>query len=394
MKNQYGLDRYVDADTRRKIRQNSRFSCVICRAPFCTYEHFNPEFKDAKEHNADGMCLLCPSCQSDTTAGRLSKTVIKARYAARKIEDQAESRKENFLFFDRMPTVKLGESTIKHADTIICTDEIDCLSFRRDEETSTFLINIAIFDVEGKEVFKIFENSWASTYRPWDFEFKGKVITFLSKPGSIIFRAILDSKANTVEITHLDMTLDKSRVRVENGAVVATRWSRDRTRAVEASIKFTDMAGRAAVFLDNREDVPRRAGNIPVLHGSFGGITFGRGASACIQHFSIRTHGIVGEAPASQPSQGGPREAFVEGALLTRHVKFPYWSEKEHILNGVSLEDPAHSVDDIGLDENGGSIELFHVGPRDAHKFYKSNGLVANAEGQLAKPPKRPHRYL
>ena len=394
MKNKYGLDRYIDADTRRKIRQNSKFSCVICRAPFCTYEHFDPEFKDAKTHDPDGMCLLCPSCQSETTAGRLSKEVIKTRYAARKAEKRAESRKENFIFFDRMPTVKLGHSTVKYADTIICTDTTDCLSFRRDQETGTFLINMAIFDVEGKEVFRISENTWTSTYEPWDFEFKGKVITFSCKPRGIIFQAVLDSSANIVEITHLDMILDRSRVRIENGTVLATRWSIDRTRAIEVGVKFFDMAGRAAVFLDNREDVPYRASNIPVLHGAFGGITIGRGASVLLESYSIRVHGIIGETPPTQSSQKGPREAYVQGMLTIRNVKFPFWSEKEYILNGVILEDEPHSVDDIGFDEHGGSIELFHIGARDAKKFDASNGLVATTKDQLLSPPKRPHSFL
>lgn len=393
MKNKYGLDRYIDAETRRQIRQNSRFSCVICRAPFCTYEHFEPQFKDARKHDPDGICLLCPSCQTDTTAGRLSKATIKARYADRKAEDKAKSRKENFLFFDRMPTVKLGESTITYADTIICTDKIDCLSFRRDEDTGTFLVNMTIFDSDGEEVFRISENTWTSSYDPWDFEFKGKVITFRSKPRSIAFQASLDSENGLVEITHLDMTLDRSHVRIEDGLVVATRWSNDGTRAVEISVKF-EMAGHAAIFLDNREDVPLFASEIPILHRSFGGITIGRGAGAYVQYFSVRTHGIIGSAPTQNASQDGPAEAFVQGTLLTRHVKFPYWSEKEFILNGVSLEDPPYSVDDIGVDEHGGHIELFHVGRRDAFKFSKENGLIANSEEELETPPKRPHRFM
>ena len=394
MKNKHGLDRYINADTRRQIRQNSGFSCVICRAPFCTYEHFDPEFVDAKEHNPDGMCLLCPSCQADTTAGRLSKAVIKARYAVRREENRTESGKENFFFFDRMPSVKLGDSTISNADTIICTDKIDCLSFRRDEETGTFLINMAIFDSDGKEVFRIIENTWASTYKPWDFEFKGKVLIFRWCPSKIVFRAVLDSEASTVEVTHLDMTLDRSRVRIENGSVVATRWSKDGTRSVEISMKFKNMAARAAVFVDNREDVPQRASDIPVLHEAFAGITFGRGAAVALQGYSITLKGIVGQAPSVHPSKSGPPEAFVQGALLTRHVNFPFWSEKEYFLNGVKLEDPPYSVDDAGLDEYGGCIELFHVGSRDAYKFHESNGLLANTEDELSGPVKRPHRFL
>jgi hypothetical protein len=393
MRNKHGLDRKVSAEIRRKIRQNSKFSCVICRSPICTYEHFDPEFKDATEHNPYGMCLLCHSCQMDTTAGRLSKAVINQRVNARKAEHQVESRKDNFLFFDQMPMVKLGNSIITRADTIICTDEVDCLSFSRDPETGTFLMNMVVFDLSGREIARISENTWTSSYRPWDFEFKGKVITFRSKPGSIIFRAVLNSGANMVEITHLDMTIGRSRVRLDDGLVVATRSSLDKTRVAEISAEFNLASTRAAVFLDNREDVPRYASTVSTLNKPFGGITLGRGANGLVYFFSAKLRGIGSIPPDPTPMRTGPREAFVEGMLLIRHVKFPFWTEKEYILNGVFLEGEPQSVDDVGRDEHGGKIELFHVGPQDAHKFDISNGLVANQESELAKPPKRPHRF-
>lgn len=395
MTNRHGLSRNIDAETKRQIRINSGFSCVICRAPFCTYEHFDPEYKDAKEHNPDGMCLLCSTCQADTTAGRLSKKVIADRYRDRRNEDHVESTRDNVLFFDRMPLVKVGKSTVRQADTIICTDEIDCLSFSIDRETGTFLINMAIFDEEGQCILKITNNTWSSEYAPWDFECSGKVVTFRSAPGKILFRAILDGENNRVEITHLNMTLNMSNVRIENDDIIATRISKDGTRAVEIGVQFFDLAGKCAVFLDNREDIPHLISHLPILHSSFGGITIGRSSSLCLAKFFVRTNGVDHISAGKKPSKSRLTQAYVLGRSDIKTITFPFWSEKEYYLNTVKLEQPPISVDDDYEDPNSGTKgELFLIGGQDAWKFTKKNGLIAHAESDLPRPPKRPHRFL
>jgi hypothetical protein len=393
MQNRFRLDRGIPTAVKRLVRQNSKFSCVICRAPFCTYEHFDPEFKDATEHVPEGICLLCANCQLDTTAGRLSKEAIRRCYEARRAETRVESRKDNAFIFDRMPTVKLGESIIRQADTIICTDQIDCLSFERDEESGMFQINMRIFDHKGERMLEIANNTWVSEYAPWDFEVIGKTITFRSGPGQILFRAKLDAEDNTVEITHLDMAFENSRVRLENGRIVVSRISIDGSRQVWLAIVFEMLGCKAAVFMDNRVDVPKFHGGIPLLNNPFCGITFGRLGNGYIKIFSMGGKGIRPSTPRKEIHNPRPREAYVKGQLLIRTIDFPFWSEHEFYLNGVLLSDRPFSVDDYGECELGGSIELFHLGSNDAFKFRAKNGLIANSEAELIQPPARPHQF-
>ena len=80
-KNKHGLSRTIREDVKLQIRQNSKFGCVICRAAIYTYEHIEPVFVDAKEHDPDNMCLLCPNHQAESTSGVLSKNRIKAMYS-------------------------------------------------------------------------------------------------------------------------------------------------------------------------------------------------------------------------------------------------------------------------------------------------------------------------
>ena len=78
--NKYGLSRYIPSDVRREVRQRSKFGCVICRRGFYQYEHIDPPFDDATEHNPSHICCLCGSCHDSVTRGHISKEAIKAEY--------------------------------------------------------------------------------------------------------------------------------------------------------------------------------------------------------------------------------------------------------------------------------------------------------------------------
>jgi hypothetical protein len=367
---------------------------VICRAPFCTYEHFDPEFKNASSHNPDGMCLLCGSCQTDTSGGRLSKATIAAKYAARQAETTVRSVKQHFMYFDEMPRIKLGDSLISYAETVLCTDTVDCLSLRREPSSGLLLLKMSMFDNKGEPLFEVEENTWSSEYKPWDFEYAGSTVTFRSAPGDIIFRAKLDAQNGVVEITHLNMRVGRSRVWLGGGKLHVARQSIDGSREVEFCAVFGDLNGKAAIFLDNREDVPMFAESIPLFHESFAGVTFARGGSVRVREWDVAIKGILPLPKKKRMGSSAPREAFVDGLLAVRTVQFPFWTEAEYYLNGILLASSPASVDDLGYDSDGAEISRYHLGPDDAFKFSTASGLIANREEDLPSAPKRPHRFL
>lgn len=398
-KNMFGLSRPIDAETKRKIRKNSRYSCVICRAPFCTYEHFNPEFKDATSHDPDGMCLLCGSCQNDTTAGRLSKETIQRKYRERQKEPFVKSRRENFRFFETEPAVILGGSSIKSAKSIICTDAIDCLSYRYDSESGAFLINMQIFDAAGNLIFQVVENTWESSYDTWDIELSGKSVKFRSGKGNIIFGAEFDVSNSIVRISHLDMKIETARVFLDNGNVCVSRTSKDESRHFELRSTFNILGCIAAIFIDCRNDLPLELGLVPLVHDDVCGITIARGrVQALIRNLEIRQSGFSHMMtrsidPRYDSVKGAPDEAFVRGSLVIRHVKFPFWEEQEFYLNGIRLNGAFFSVHDLEECELGGKVEVFHIGKMDAYKFSHETGFLCNRKEELPFKVSRPHKF-
>ncbi|MXF04188.1 hypothetical protein FQ041_25950, partial [Escherichia coli] len=70
--NKHGLSRRIPETIKRQIRQRCGFGCVICGFGFYDYEHFKPDFVDAKIHDPNGMTLLCSQRNQKRARGRLS----------------------------------------------------------------------------------------------------------------------------------------------------------------------------------------------------------------------------------------------------------------------------------------------------------------------------------
>src|SRR5664280_824966 len=75
--NQHGLRRTIPPDIKRLVRVNAGFGCVICGSSIVDYEHVDPTFANAREHNPDCITLLCIQHHGKVTRGFLSKESVK-----------------------------------------------------------------------------------------------------------------------------------------------------------------------------------------------------------------------------------------------------------------------------------------------------------------------------
>ena len=76
MGNRYGLSRHIPEPVKRQIRQQAQFGCVVCGAIPFQYEHIDPEFAEAKEHDPTKMTLLCAAHNEQKKKGLLSKADV------------------------------------------------------------------------------------------------------------------------------------------------------------------------------------------------------------------------------------------------------------------------------------------------------------------------------
>lgn len=202
--NKHGLQRVIDASIKREIRQKCGFGCVKCGNAVYQYEHVDPEFNDAKEHNPNHIVLLCGGCHDLVSRGLLSKDTIKT------LALNPKCKQTGFSFgpFDigtETPEIIVGTYRCKNVKTLISVDGESILSVNPPEsETAPFSISAVMRDKEGNELLRIENNEWKSTSNNWDVEVVGRTITIRKKIGDIalIIRA---DPPNKLTIARMEM---------------------------------------------------------------------------------------------------------------------------------------------------------------------------------------------
>lgn len=209
MANKYGLSRDIPAKVRREVRKRDGFGCIFCRVPIIDYEHVDPPYVDAKEHKADSITLLCPTCHRKVTGNQISKDLVKkamANPAAR----QAGAVGDKIFFCDTHPTVTLGGAKFVRCNIPLKYNEEDIIAIN--EEDGKYLLNAKLWDSDGNQTLTIKNNEWqVSTDKIWDLTVIGNTINIHegARSPSLIIRVINN---NEFIIERIEMIINNFKI--------------------------------------------------------------------------------------------------------------------------------------------------------------------------------------
>lgn len=203
--NKYGLSRFVPAEIKREIRKRCGFGCVICGLGFYDYEHFDPDFHNAVEHNPAGMTLLCHQCnQKRARGGRLSAHTVAIANANPKCLRQGYAN-EMFDFHSDPIEIVFGGVSFYDCKHLISVNGTPILSVQPpSEEGAPVLLSGSFCDTVGRETLNIYENEWSVSSEHWDVECEGPRITIRSAPREIVLKLRMNSPHGIV-IERLEM---------------------------------------------------------------------------------------------------------------------------------------------------------------------------------------------
>ena len=220
--NKHGLSRSIPAEVKRAVRQRSGFGCVSCGASVYEYEHFDPEFAEAKEHAPSGITLLCPSCHALKTKGILTNERIRELNSAPAARASGHS-KIALPHFKGIPSVQLGGGAlIRETPIPLQIYDQPAIQFLPPEDGSDVTrISALIRGAEGEDVLRIIDNEWIVEGGVWDFEWVGqrmsirnaattRVLELLISPPShiTISRMITNIGNHRISISESDFEID------------------------------------------------------------------------------------------------------------------------------------------------------------------------------------------
>lgn len=175
--NMYGLPRTIPSDVKRKVRKACGFGCVICGLGIVQYEHVDPEYHVAKEHDPEKIALLCPGCHAKVTTRQWSKARVKLAMKSPKCK-QVGYANEFFDFCNGHPHLKFGGLKIVRCDIPIQVQGYSLFSIEPPEfEGEPFRLSGHFTDANGNVTLVIKDNEWMASSDSWDVEVVGPCIT-------------------------------------------------------------------------------------------------------------------------------------------------------------------------------------------------------------------------
>ncbi|MCL5125303.1 MAG: HNH endonuclease [Deltaproteobacteria bacterium] len=185
--NSHGFSRHIPNPIKLQIRQECGFGCVVCGMTIYTYEHIDPEFADAAEHDPTKMALLCGGCHLKVTKRIWSKDKIKKARLAPKCKQQGYSN--DFFDIGEPFGISVGRIYFYKTETgdLLQIDGKTVLSMRKVDGEPPLLSGI-FHDHNGNILFEIKDNEWFGKPEAWDIESVGNTLTIKDKQGSILLQ--------------------------------------------------------------------------------------------------------------------------------------------------------------------------------------------------------------
>ncbi len=207
--NKHNLSRTIPEPIKRQIRQNAGFGCVICGLGIIEYEHIEPEFNNAKEHNPLKMTLLCPNCHRKVTSGIWSKSKVHDAMLKPKALSQGYSN-EIFDIGNGFPIIHFAGSKFQNCPIPIVIHNYPLFTIEpKQDERGYFLLGGNFTDSNGKPTLKIYKNEWIAKSDSWDVEVVGKVMTIREKERDISLQLTAEPP-DTIRITRINMRIQDS----------------------------------------------------------------------------------------------------------------------------------------------------------------------------------------
>ncbi len=180
--NKYGLSRDIPTSIKKEIRSFCGYGCVICGNAIYQYEHIDPLFQDAREHNPSNMALLCGSCHDNVTRGIWSKQRVKEARDNPCCAQKGFSSLKLDVCAGGEFIIKIGNTEFVDLQTIIQIDDENLLSISQPEsDNSPPRICAKFYDRFNKMAGKIINNEWFGSSDAFDIETRGHTISVRSK---------------------------------------------------------------------------------------------------------------------------------------------------------------------------------------------------------------------
>jgi hypothetical protein len=206
----------------RKVRQRCGFGCIVCGCGYYHYEHIDPEFHEAKEHDPAKITLLCGRCHDLVTRGTWSKEKV-----AKRDKDpcclRAGFARWDADLGDANQHVFFGDVEFYNPAVVLHMFGEDLLAIKPPEEAGAPVrVSARFYDEDEAATLAIVDNEVQVFVGNWDIETVARKTTIRRGPGEFALELEIEPRRFIV-INRLDMCYKKIRIAITKGAIEVGR---------------------------------------------------------------------------------------------------------------------------------------------------------------------------
>ncbi|MFN0297758.1 HNH endonuclease [Acinetobacter albensis] len=196
--NKHGLPRHIPLDVQAQIRKDDGYGCIKCGNIFIQYEHIDPLYCDATEHNSENMTLLCSGCHSESTGKRLPKRLIQNLKKDPYCKRVGFAKGNKFYPNPDQMLIEIGNSTFSNTDIAITIHGKPIIWVTKDDSDpySPLLYNAIFMDSNGNKIGFLNKNQFIGLVNGCDFQAISSRIEVRSQKGEI--NLVLDIKGDSI----------------------------------------------------------------------------------------------------------------------------------------------------------------------------------------------------
>jgi hypothetical protein len=255
-KNRFGLARKIPNEIQRKVRENSKFACVVCRSGIYQYEHIDPLYSEAKKHDSEKICCLCASCHDLVTKGQYSKDYIKQKYNQVRSSDSVAPPRGPIDFHTSNAELLIGGLLYPSSVTnIVKYNNIDVIKVEPGKNEESGKISALFTDDNGFVTLKLINNIWQGSLKSWDIQIEGQSLFVRTNKGKVVLKIRIEPPGRIV-IERLNMRFKDVHLLITEKAYAVGRYTNSSDiNWVTANIQITKSSyhGTAIEFTDPKE---------------------------------------------------------------------------------------------------------------------------------------------
>ena len=253
--------------TKRIVRKEAFFGCVVCGNPIIEYAHIIP-YGISRDDRVGNLVALCPTHHTRYDLGGISEDKMRA-FKSNPF-NKGRDVVDRFDIEGDVPIIEAGTNIFKNTPVLLVVDNRNIVTLSKEEDE--LLLNAVFYDKNNDLLAFIKDNEWcALSGMAWDIEYHtvAKALVIRTKPRNILLRLRIRKGvihfSGLLYYNGLKVRISPSKIMFGNNVMT---WKRCKFENCITAIHFDTQTGSFGIASSVHEHEYRKPICVTLMQGS------------------------------------------------------------------------------------------------------------------------------